>query len=469
MSSSSGQVQTPPFLTKLFQLVNDPATNELVSWTDDAGRSFTVHKPSEFGRDILPKYFKHNNFSSFVRQLNQYGFHKQNPDRWMFGHDSFRRGCPDLLRNITRRRPKTQAASQASQAIIAPGSVLAHKAVVELGNYGIEGEVKALKRDKDLLIKELVVTRQAEEKLKNKCDNLENRMENLENSSKQMQAFIMHYFSQVLQPYSEAMASRKRKRITSAFDSDMVDVLGEPATPPRSTAQPVSHPAQQPPGMDALRVMMQQMQMNMARSPSTPRVRTSQAVASPSLLKAADDPPSPPKLHFAPATVQELLEELPPVTSAMNINSRLTLSPNPSARLNGDISVRELEEGPNEVPDDVLGFFEDMPSTPNSSLTMDAIESALKDTGGKPNGHLDTPDFSGKNFVASNGGVPSTSNINADCQADCSGDEKAIEEFLELDSDGTQLPPPLTHLPEGTDIHALAKRIEGFAEQAENL
>lgn len=459
-------MQTPPFLTKLFQLVNDPATNELVSWTDEAGRSFTVLKPSEFGRDVLPRYFKHNNFSSFVRQLNQYGFHKQNPDRWMFGHDSFRRGCPDLLRNITRRRPKTQTVPQPSQAIVSPGTGLAHKAVVELGNYGIEGEVKALKRDKDLLIKELVVTRQAEEKLKNKCDNLEDRMETLENTSKQMQSFIMHYFSQVLQPYSEAMASRKRKRLPSASASDMIDVIGEAAAPPRATAQPVTHPAQSPPGIDALRVMMQQMQMNMARSPAQPQVRASQSGPPQKLVESPDEPPSPPKLAFAPATVQELHEELPPVTSVLHTNSnpRITFSPSPLPRVNGGISVRELEAESHDVQDEVLGFLEDMPSTPNSSLTMEAIESALKDTAGKPNGHLDTPDFS-QDFVDANGEIPS-----APCNSTgCNGDEKAIEDFLELDSDRTPLPPPLTHLPEGTDIHALAKQIEGFKDQAEIL
>jgi hypothetical protein len=60
-----------PFLTKTYQLVDDPAVDDVISWNDD-GSTFVVWRPAEFARDLLPKYFKHNNFSSFVRQLNTY-------------------------------------------------------------------------------------------------------------------------------------------------------------------------------------------------------------------------------------------------------------------------------------------------------------------------------------------------------------------------------------------------------------
>ena len=65
-----------PFLTKTYQLVDDSATDHIVSWGDDRVSTFVVWRPPEFARDILPNYFKHNNFSSFVRQLNTYvSFH----------------------------------------------------------------------------------------------------------------------------------------------------------------------------------------------------------------------------------------------------------------------------------------------------------------------------------------------------------------------------------------------------------
>ncbi|KQK21569.1 heat stress transcription factor B-4d [Brachypodium distachyon] len=92
-----------PFLTKTYQLVDDPCTDHVVSWGEDEA-TFVVWRPPEFARDLLPNYFKHNNFSSFVRQLNTYGFRKIVADRWEFANEFFRKGAKHLLSEIHRRK-----------------------------------------------------------------------------------------------------------------------------------------------------------------------------------------------------------------------------------------------------------------------------------------------------------------------------------------------------------------------------
>ncbi|KAJ2662655.1 Flocculation suppression protein [Coemansia sp. RSA 1200] len=109
------------FVSKLYAMVADKNTDALISWSAE-GDSFKVTDPVEFARQVLPAYFKHGNWQSFVRQLNMYGFHKisdlayggifGDAQLWMFKHYSFRRGELKQLQNIKRRGPKAVATAQ---------------------------------------------------------------------------------------------------------------------------------------------------------------------------------------------------------------------------------------------------------------------------------------------------------------------------------------------------------------------
>ncbi|GJD07977.1 Heat stress transcription factor A-1a [Galdieria sulphuraria] len=93
-----------PFIRKLVEFIEEPSTNHIVSWSPN-GKSFVVWDPGQFSTVILPNYFKHGNLSSFVRQLNQYGFHKCSQKRYEFSHELFQRDQPELWVGIQRNRP----------------------------------------------------------------------------------------------------------------------------------------------------------------------------------------------------------------------------------------------------------------------------------------------------------------------------------------------------------------------------
>lgn len=111
VGASAGSV--PAFLTKLWTLVGDPDTDPLICWSP-SGQSFHVFDQGQFAKDVLPKYFKHNNMASFVRQLNMYGFRKvvhieqgglvkPEKDDTEFQHPYFVQGKEHLLENIKRK------------------------------------------------------------------------------------------------------------------------------------------------------------------------------------------------------------------------------------------------------------------------------------------------------------------------------------------------------------------------------
>lgn len=138
---NGGSSSSPaPFLLKTYELVDDPYTNPVVSWSHN-GRSFVVWNPPEFARDLLPKYFKHNNFSSFIRQLNTYGFRKVDPEQWEFANEEFLRGQRHLLKNIYRRKPIHSHS--------ATGQSVAPLTDSERQEY--EDEIERLKKENSLL------------------------------------------------------------------------------------------------------------------------------------------------------------------------------------------------------------------------------------------------------------------------------------------------------------------------------
>jgi heat shock transcription factor 1 len=77
----------------MFVLFQDKKYDSIVAWTPD-GEAFIVKKQNEFSETILPRFFKHNNFSSFIRQLNMYDFHKtkRSNNEHCFKHPYFQRG-----------------------------------------------------------------------------------------------------------------------------------------------------------------------------------------------------------------------------------------------------------------------------------------------------------------------------------------------------------------------------------------
>jgi len=62
------------FLLSTYKMIEQENDGGLIKWNAN-GDSFIIENNESFVK-ILPKYFKTKNYSSFVRQLNMYDFHK---------------------------------------------------------------------------------------------------------------------------------------------------------------------------------------------------------------------------------------------------------------------------------------------------------------------------------------------------------------------------------------------------------
>ncbi|KAE9602804.1 putative transcription factor HSF-type-DNA-binding family [Lupinus albus] len=235
------------FLNKTYAMVDDSATESVVSW-GDKNTTFVVWNVHVFSTHILPKYFKHNNFSSFIRQLNTYviglwsvllclgymglhthwGFRKVDPDRWEFAHEGFLRGQKQLLKSISRQKSAHVNGCNKETCQVQNSPV---GKCIEMGKFGLEEQVERLKRDKNVIMQEIVRLRQQQQTTDNQLQTVGQHMQIMEQRQQQMMSFLakaMHspgFLSQFVEHQNESnrqITEINRKRRSHMQEEDSV-------------------------------------------------------------------------------------------------------------------------------------------------------------------------------------------------------------------------------------------------------
>jgi len=105
-----------PFVHATYELAM--LNNEAIGFTN-AGTALEIRNEALLAETFLPKYFKHKNVSSFIRQLNMYGFEKTDSSSGVvhtFQHECFEQNREDLLARITRKHVKIDKKSSSDDA-----------------------------------------------------------------------------------------------------------------------------------------------------------------------------------------------------------------------------------------------------------------------------------------------------------------------------------------------------------------
>ncbi|XP_063239081.1 heat shock factor protein-like isoform X10 [Bacillus rossius redtenbacheri] len=160
----------PAFLAKLWKIVEDPETNDLIRWSAE-GASFIIQNTARFSRELLPLYYKHNNMASFIRQLNMYGFHKVvsleagglkvDKDEMEFAHPCFVHDHPVLLENIKRKIPnKLEGELRLGARSDVYGKVLTEVKNMKGRQESLDSQLVSMKRENEVLWREVALLRE---------------------------------------------------------------------------------------------------------------------------------------------------------------------------------------------------------------------------------------------------------------------------------------------------------------------
>ncbi|RVW32970.1 Heat stress transcription factor A-4b [Vitis vinifera] len=174
-SQSTSSNSPPPFLTKTYEMGDDPITDSIVSWSQ-AGHSLLFGIPLS-----SPKICSPSTSSTTTFQLCQAAEYLLE-----FANEEFIRGQRHLLKNIHRRKPIHSHSTQ-NQVGSAP--------LPESEKQEFEAEIERLKHDKGALLSELQRYKQENQFFEFQTQSLGKRVFNMELRQRKMMA----YLAQILQ------------------------------------------------------------------------------------------------------------------------------------------------------------------------------------------------------------------------------------------------------------------------------
>ncbi|CAN7030683.1 unnamed protein product [Brassica rapa subsp. trilocularis] len=188
-------------------MVDDPATDPIVSWSSN-NNSFVVNSKFqwEFLSSFLVRTIRNKQLDLFVwtmdisqhyKREGRRKFEKRKKEsksnvdhdlssrlcafyRWEFANEGFLRGQKHLLKTITRRKP-AHAHGHGQQH--SNGQNPSVSSCVEVGKFGLEEEVERLKRDKNVLMQELVRLRQQQQSTDNNLQRMFLQQQNQQSES----------------------------------------------------------------------------------------------------------------------------------------------------------------------------------------------------------------------------------------------------------------------------------------------
>lgn len=137
------------------------------------------------------------------------------------------RGQKHLLKTIVRRKP---ASGHNHQPQMPRGHASSVGACVEVGKFGLEEEIERLKRDKNVLMQELVRLRQQQQATDNQMKSMVQRLQEMEQRQQHMMSFLAKavnspgFLAQFVQQNESNKKRRlKQERVVSSDNNESTD------------------------------------------------------------------------------------------------------------------------------------------------------------------------------------------------------------------------------------------------------